>query len=214
MNKDGKVKISHLNDVVYTLLVLIIGLPLCSQGMAFTCSLLVESSNWFSRDLLFNHRVVVSREWLITLTHGLSIAIFCFSILMLGYLYGKYAPMPKRFIVRYSLFIGSILYTVIVSAVVLYANGSGALSGHLSDLLFWAFLPFFTGSVSQSLSFHDLHVFLLLVFLTYSLFAIGVSLASKQRYPDEPNLGIFRFNITAVCLLLMGLCGYFIAKLG
>lgn len=210
MDRDDNVQVSDLNYIIYTLIVLLIGLPLCSQGLAFACMLLVESSTWFSKDLVFNARVVVTREGLIALTSWFSFAVFNLCMLILGHLYSKYLPAPKGFAIRYSLFASPIIYTLLVSAVVLYSNGADIFGYDSADILFMAFIPFVIANVGLSLD--SLHAFLLLIFLTYSLFALGVVTTNRKRSAKQPRQGIYRFCIIVLILFLMGLCGYFWAK--
>lgn len=210
MHKDENVQVSNLNYIIYTLIVLLIGLPLCSQGLAFACMLLVESSTWFSRDLVFNAQVMVTRDGLILLTSWFSFAVFNLCMLILGHLYRKYLPAPERFTIRYSLFATPIIYTLAISAIVLYSNGSDIFGYDSADILFMAFIPFVIANVGLSLD--SLHAFLLLIFLTYSLFALGVFNTNRKRSSNEPWQGICRFCIIILILFLIGLCGYFWAK--
>ncbi|WP_144413103.1 hypothetical protein [Pragia fontium] len=172
---------SIFSTLIHMLIVLLVVLPLCSQILAFFCLLLFDSSSWFSRDLTFHSNLMVSREGLLTLTLWFCLAVFCFGMLMMGNLYGKYAALPTNQRLRYIPFLILIVYTVGIGAVIFFATGDKIWGHQQRDFVFVALMPFFW-----------IEAFLrqpywlpLMAFLTYSLFTVGVFSGSRRQ--QEPR---------------------------
>lgn len=160
------------------LLLMLVGiLPLLSQVLAYFCLLLMDSSAWFSRDLVLSEGFTISRVSLLQITRWFCLAVFCLGLLAMGHVYGRYMPLPRQRLWRYILFLLFILYAQVVCTLVLSAGGEPILGYQPYD---FALLVCF--------SFHWVAPHLkepqwlpVLIMLTYTLFSAGVFTAHQQN---------------------------------
>ncbi|MBK5142943.1 hypothetical protein I2494_04290 [Budviciaceae bacterium BWR-B9] len=159
------------------LLVLIGVLPLLSQVLAYFCLLLVDSSAWFSRDLVLSEGFTISRVGLLQITRWFCLAVFCLGILAMGHFYGRYIPLPRQRLWRYIPFLIFILYAQVVCTLVLSAGGEPIIGRQPYDFALLACLPFRWIAVHLK----EPQWLPLLTMLTYTLFSTGVFTARQQN---------------------------------
>lgn len=160
------------SQLIHIMIVLVLLLPLCSQALAYLCSMLVDSSRWFSRDLIYNATLLLSRDTQVDLTKWFCLVIFCLGILFMGSLYGKYAELPVRRWLCYGPFAALIAYSAVI-----YGLSVGLLGSLQQEAIEFALLPFFW----RHAFFYDPRLLALMALLTYSLFTMGVLFVRYRR---------------------------------
>ncbi|MCD1126922.1 hypothetical protein LPW36_13125 [Jinshanibacter sp. LJY008] len=163
--------------VLMVLLLMLAGiLPPLSQILAYLCLLLMDSSAWFSRDLVLSEGITLSRSGLLQITRWFCLAVFCLGLLAMGHAYGRYARLPRQQLWRYIPFLLFILYAHVVCMLVLSAGGEPILGYHPYDFALLVCFPFhWIASYLKEPQWLPL-----LVMLTYTLFSAGVFTARQQ----------------------------------
>ncbi|WP_347254418.1 hypothetical protein [Leminorella grimontii] len=161
-----------LSQLAHIIIVLVLLLPLCSQALAFLCSMLVDSSCWFSRDLTYDATLLLSRDTQVDLTKWFCLVIFCLGVLFMGSLYGKHAALPVRRWLCYGPFAAFIGYSAVI-----YGLSVGFFGSLKQEAIEAALLPFFW----RHAFFYEPTLLALMAFLTYVLFTAGVLLARFRR---------------------------------
>lgn len=167
------------SQIVHVTVVLVLVLPLCSKALAFLCSTLVDSSCWFSRDLTYEAKLLLSRDAQVDFTKWFCLVVFCLGVLFMGNLYGRYAALPERRWVCYGPFAVFIAYSAAI-----YCLSLGLLGAVGQETIETALLPFFW----RHAFYYRPTLLALMAFLTYLLFTLGVVLTRYRQSASSETL--------------------------